>query len=238
MVQIVCDKVSVGYDRNVVLSNLSFSISSGDFLCVIGENGAGKSTFMKSLLGLIPVIKGKIAFLNNLTKKDIGYLPQQTVVQKDFPATCYEIILSGFQNVCGFRPFYNKEEKEKALSVMNEIGILNLKNCCFRELSGGQQQRVLLCRALCSAQKLLILDEPVAGLDPIATNEMYEIIKNLNKKGVTIIMVSHDVNTAIKFATHILYVKENAFFGTKEEFVLQNSKNKFANTFIGGEDNE
>ena len=241
MTQIECKNISIGYDKNAILSNLSFSIENGDYLCILGENGAGKSTLMKTILGLIPIISGKIEFENGLTKKDIGYLPQQTIVQKDFPATCYEIVISGFQNRCGLRPFYNKTEKQKALDIMKEIGIEKLKNKCFRELSGGQKQRVLLARALCSTQKILLLDEPVSGLDPKATEEMYEIIDKLNKNGITVIMISHDVSSALKYAKHILFVNNNPFFGTKEEFEnsdLGKQFEKYAGGHIGGHQDE
>ena len=233
MTQIECKNISIGYDKNAILSNLSFSIENGDYLCILGENGAGKSTLMKTILGLIPIISGKIEFENGLTKKDIGYLPQQTIVQKDFPATCYEIVISGFQNRCGLRPFYNKTEKQKALDIMKEIGIEKLKNKCFRELSGGQKQRVLLARALCSTQKILLLDEPVGGLDPKATEEMYEIIDKLNKNGITVIMISHDVSSALKYAKHILFVNSNSFFGTKEEFENSDLGKQFER-YVGG----
>ena len=181
--------------------------------------------------------KGKIEFKNGLTKKDIGYLPQQTIVQKDFPATCYEIVISGFQNRCGLRPFYNKLEKQKTLDIMKTVGIETLRNKCYRELSGGQKQRVLLARALCSTQKILLLDEPVNGLDPIATEEMYETIKKLNEKGITIIMISHDVSSAIKYAKHILFVNKTPFFGTTKEFKesdLGKQFEKYISEHIGG----
>ena len=233
MTQIECKNISIGYDKNAILSNLSFSIENGDYLCILGENGAGKSTLMKTILGLIPIVSGKIEFENGLTKKDIGYLPQQTIVQKDFPATCYEIVISGFQNRCGLRPFYNKAEKQKTLDIMGEIGIEKLKNKCFRELSGGQQQRVLLARALCGTQRILLLDEPVSGLDPKATEEMYDIIDKLNKNGITVIMISHDVSSALKYAKHILFVNSNSFFGTKEEFENSDLGKQFER-YVGG----
>ena len=156
---------------------------------------------------------------------EIGYLPQQTEVQRDFPASVKEIVLSGCQSRCGKRPFYNKEEKALALENMKKMGVFDLQNRCYRELSGGQQQRVLLARALCATQKMLLLDEPVSGLDPNATEEMYELIESLNKSGITIIMISHDVNAALKYATHILNIGKKIFFGKKEEYLELISKN-------------
>lgn len=233
MAQIICDKISVGYDKKVVVKDLSFEVNAGDYLCIVGENGAGKSTLIKSILGLLPVIDGKFCFGDNLTKKDIGYLPQQTVVQKDFPATVMEVVMSGFQNKCKFRPFYNKKEKEIAKENLKRLGIENLPKKCYRELSGGQQQRVLLARALCATQKLLLLDEPVSGLDPIATEEMYNLIKKLNDDGITIVMISHDINSAIRYASHILYINENPYFDTKQNFVKSDIGQMF-NHFVGG----
>ena len=241
MVQLKCENLTIGYDKKTILSNLSFEINSGDYLCIVGENGSGKSTLMKTILGLIPSISGNIKFYKGINQKDIGYLPQQTIVQKDFPATCMEIVMSGFQNKCKLRPYYKKEEKSKALEILEKLGISELKNRCYRELSGGQQQRVLLSRALCSTQKMLLLDEPVASLDPLASTEMYNIIKNLNNDGITIIMISHDILSSINFASHILFVGKNTFFGTKKEFLSSDIGKKFikfSNTQTGGDDNE
>lgn len=241
MVQLRCKNLSIGYDKKAILSNLSFEINKGDYLCIVGENGSGKSTLIKTILGLIPAIKGKINLSKSLTQKDIGYLPQQTVVQRDFPATCMEIVMSGFQSNCKFRPFYKKEEKKKALQILEKLGISELKNKCYRELSGGQQQRVLLSRALCGTQKMLLLDEPVASLDPLASKELYEVIKNLNNEGITIIMISHDILSSINYASHILFIGKNPFFGTKQEFVSSDIGKKFikfSNTQTGGDENE
>ncbi len=237
MAQIKCQNISIGYDKNPVVKDLTFSVNAGDYLCVVGENGAGKSTLIKTILGLIPTVEGKIEFGDELTKKDIGYLPQQTVVQKDFPATVTEVVLSGFQNRMGWRPFYTKKEKLEAKENMCELKIDNLSKKCYRELSGGQQQRVLLARALCGTQKVLLLDEPVSGLDPLATKEMYNLIKNLNNDGITIIMISHDISSAMKYASHILFVNQTPFFGTKQEFKNSELGHKYTH-FVGGCTNE
>lgn len=241
MVQLKCENLTIGYDKKIILSNLSFEINKGDYLCIVGENGSGKSTLMKTILGLIPSIKGEVKFCDNLTNKDIGYLPQQSIVQKDFPASCMEIVMSGFQNKSKFRPFYKKEEKTKAREILSKLGILNLENKCYRELSGGQQQRVLLSRALCSTQKMLLLDEPVASLDPLASKDLYDVIKSLNNEGITIIMISHDILSSINYATHVLFVGKNTFFGTKKDFLSSDIGKKFikfSNTQTGGENNE
>ena len=233
--QILCENLSIGYGNMVLHHNINFSVNKGDYLCIIGENGCGKSTLMRTLLGLQPPLEGKIVFGDGLEQNEIGYLPQQTLVQRDFPASVREIVLSGCQSRCGWRPFYNKEEKMVAQRAMEKMIIQDLADQCYRELSGGQQQRVLLARALCAAQKILLLDEPVSGLDPRVTAEMYQLIRNLNKKdGITIIMISHDIAAAVKYATHILHIGEHCFFGTKKQY-LESSLGK-AFTGQEGED--
>ena len=207
MSQIICTDLALGYDGKTILSGLNFSIEKGDYLCIVGENGSGKSTLMKTLLSLQEPISGKIEFSDGLEKAEIGYLPQQTVVQRDFPASVWEIVLSGCQGRCGLRPFYNKEEKELAEKAMELMGITQFRKRCYRELSGGQQQRVLLARALCATQQILLLDEPVSGLDPKVTLEMYTLIEKLNKEdGITVIMISHDLTAALKYADKILHI--------------------------------
>lgn len=221
MALITCKDVTLAYENHIVLDGLSFQVNSGDYLCIIGENGSGKTTLMKALLGLKKVDRGTITYGDGLKKNEIGYLPQQTFVQRDFPASVYEVVLSGCLNRSGIRPFYTKEEKKLALENMAKLNITSLKKACYRELSGGQQQRVLLARALCATQKLLLLDEPVTGLDPVATGELYELIDHLNRKhGITVIMISHDITSAVARATHILHLHQNlTFFGKKEDYV-------------------
>lgn len=220
MSQIICKNLTIGYDKNKVIDeNINFSIDKGDYLCIVGENGAGKSTLMKTLLHLIPSISGEIIYGDGLKKNEIGYLPQQTDVQRDFPCSCYEIVLSGFEGQKGIRPFFTKNEKLEAMENMSKMGILDFKNKCYNELSGGQQQRVLLARALCATKKILLLDEPVAGLDPKVSNDMYNLIDNLNKQEkISIIMITHDISVALDYANKILHVGHTIFFGTKEEY--------------------
>lgn len=218
MAQITCQDLALGYEGRAILKNISFTIEKGDYFCIVGENGVGKSTLMKTLLHLQAPISGKILFGDGLSPREIGYLPQQTYVQKDFPASVKEIVLSGCQGRCGMRPFYNKEEKKLAAANMEKMGLTRLKNRCYRELSGGQQQRVLLARALCAAGKVLLLDEPVSGLDPKVTAHMYQLIQELNQEGITIIMISHDVSAALLYASHILHIGKETYFGTKEEY--------------------
>ena len=227
MAQLICKNVSLGYDSRIILSNLNFQINKGDYLCIVGENGSGKSTLMKTLLKLHKPLSGEIKIGDGLLDDEIGYLPQQTEVQKDFPASVKEIVLSGCQSRMGRRPFYNKEEKNLAKENLKKMGISEFSKRCYRELSGGQQQRVLLARALCATQKMLLLDEPVSGLDPIVTEEMYNLIQSLNKDGITIIMISHDVLAAIKYATHILHIGKEIFFGTKDEYMNSSVFKKF-----------
>ena len=217
--------LKVGYEKDIVGENISFTVNPGDYLCIVGENGSGKSTLMKTLLNLIKPLDGEISTGDGLVKNEVGYLPQQTVVQRDFPASVKEIVISGCQAHMGMRPFYTKKEKDLAKENMERMGISDLANHCYRELSGGQQQRVLLARALCATRKLLVLDEPVSGLDPRVTAEMYELIEKLNKEGVTIIMVSHDISAAIKYASHVLHMGKTVFFGSKEAY-LQSPEGK------------
>ena len=219
MAQIICQNLSVGYDSKVILKNLSFEVNKGDYLCIVGENGSGKTTLIKSILGLIPTISGKLETGEGLKSNEIGYLPQQTIVQRDFPASVKEIVLSGCQGRMGLRPFYSKSDRLLAEKNMKKMDITDLSKRCYRELSGGQQQRVLLARALCATQKLLLLDEPVSGLDPRVTAEMYQTIKSLNDEGISIITISHDVDAAVKYASHILHIGNTVFYGTTEEYV-------------------
>lgn len=211
--------LSFGYDSHAIISNLNFTVSAGDYLCIVGENGSGKTTLMKTLLHLREPLSGEIIAGDGLKPNEIGYLPQQTIVQKDFPASVREIVMSGFQGRIGLRPFYNKAEKQLAEENMERMGITRLADSCYRELSGGQQQRVLLARALCATRKILLLDEPVSGLDPKMTAEMYSLIESLNREGITIIMISHDIAAAVKYATHILHIGSQVFFGTREEYI-------------------
>ncbi|WP_051208806.1 metal ABC transporter ATP-binding protein [Butyrivibrio sp. WCD3002] len=214
--------LSLGYDGCRVIENLNFSINEGDYLSIVGENGSGKTTLMKTLLHLQKPISGEILVSDGLKPDEIGYLPQQTLVQKDFPASVWEIVLSGCQSSMGLKPFYGKKEKVLAEKNMELMGISDFKNRCYRELSGGQQQRVLLARALCATKKLILLDEPVAGLDPVVTQQMYETIKELNASGITIIMISHDIASALKYSSHILHIGKEVFFGTKAEYLKSN----------------
>lgn len=216
MALISCKDLSFAYGGDTVLRGVSFEVNPGDYLCVVGENGSGKSTLMKGLLGLKEPDTGTIEYGDSLKRCEIGYLPQQTALQKDFPASVFEVVLSGRLNSLGRRFFYSKEDRQEAERNLERMGMLEYKKRCYQELSGGQQQRVLLARALCATTKLLILDEPVAGLDPVATGEMYNLLKLINLcDGVTVIMVSHDVAAAERYATHILQLGHSQlYFGT------------------------
>ena len=235
MALITCEHVCLGYDGQTVLRDVNFTVSRGDLLCVVGENGSGKSTLIKGLLGLKAPEQGSITLGDGLVRNEIGYLPQQTVVQKDFPAAVREIVLSGCQGRCGSRPFYNKEEKKLAVDAMEKMQITRLARRCYRELSGGQQQRVLLARALCATQKMLLLDEPVSGLDPKVTAEMYTLIEKLNHEdGITVIMISHDVAAAVRYASHILHIGDTVFFGTRADY-LQSPQGRLFDVKKGGD---
>ncbi len=218
MVCLRCENLTIGYEEPGIASGISFEVNAGDYLCVVGENGAGKSTLIKTIVGLRKPLQGAITTGEGFDLRHTGYLPQQTVVQKDFPATVEEIVLSGLQNSMGLRPFYRQAEKERAKKAIEELSVLALAKKSFKELSGGQQQRVLLARALCATQNLLILDEPVSGLDPKVTEELYHFVKKLNEQGLTVIMITHDLS-AIQYASHVLYMGQNRFFGTRISFL-------------------
>lgn len=222
----------MGYEGKIILDNVNFTVNQGDYLCIIGENGSGKSTLMKGLLKLKSALGGKIGYGEGLVANQIGYLPQQTDIQRNFPASVYEVVLSGRLNQLGWRPFFNNKDKKVVLEKMEWMGIKHLKGQSFQELSGGQQQRVLLARALCATQKLLLLDEPVAGLDPVVTAEMYDLIKTINEKhDITVIMISHDIEAAVKYASHILQLgNKQLYFGTTKDYL----NSDIGRTFVGG----
>ena len=222
-----CKNLSISYEGRPIVKNVSFSICAGDYLCIVGENGSGKTTLMRTLLGLKKPDSGQVLFGDGCSvgggdasckqNHKIGYLPQKSNLQKDFPASVQEIVLSGTLNDNGL--FYSHKQKKKAMSAMESLGIADLKKRSFMELSGGQQQRVLLARALCATEDILFLDEPVAGLDPKVTQEMYEMIRTLNEIGITIVMISHDIEAALAYSNHILHLdKDVDFFGTTEEY--------------------
>ncbi len=226
--------LSLGYESRAIVTGLNFSVSAGDYLYIVGENGSGKTTLMRTLLHLQEPVAGEILIGDGLKKNEIGYLPQQTVVQKDFPASVEEIVRSGCQGRCGSRPFYSKTEKRLAEENMERMGITSLAKRCYRELSGGQQQRVLLARALCATKKILLLDEPVSGLDPKVTAEMYSLISSLNREGITIIMISHDIGAAMRFATHILHIGGDLFYGTRDQYAESEAGRSFLERQKGG----
>lgn len=230
---IKCCGTTFSYEGKPALSNIDFEVNKGDYICVVGENGAGKSTLIKGLLGLIKPSEGKVETGDGLKLNEIGYLPQQTAAQKDFPASVYEVVLSGRLNSLSVRPFYNKADKAAVRKNMELLGITEMKNKCYRNLSGGQQQRVLLARALCATKKLILLDEPVTGLDPVMTAELYRVVKRLNtEENITVIMVSHDVHEAVNEANHILHLgHKQLFFGTTDEY----KNSVIGQRFIGGE---
>ncbi len=221
------ENASMGYDGKVIVSNLSLKINEGDYICIVGENGSGKTTLMKCLLGLIQPLSGSITFGGGLAQNEIGYLPQQTILQKDFPASVDEVVLSGCLNK-KYTLFYSKAQKKTASENMERTGIFGIRKKCFRELSGGQKQRVMLARALCATHKLLILDEPVTGLDPVAQQEMYGLIAELNNQGITVIMVSHDITAAVNHSSKILHLAKNDyFFGTTHQYLHADIGKKF-----------
>ena len=232
---LACQNLTLGYEGKTVISDLSFTVNAKDYLCIVGENGSGKSTLMKTILKLHSPMSGQIITGDGLAPNEIGYLPQQTAVQKDFPASVREVVRSGCLNRCGLRPYYSRAEKQIAEDNMEKLGISSLAKRCYRELSGGQQQRTLLARALCAAGKILLLDEPAAGLDPKAAVEMYELIERLNGDGITVMMISHDIAASIKYASHILHIKNQSslFFGRKTDYIKSDAGRIYAG--LGGE---
>ena len=228
-----CEHVDFGYENQDAVIDVSLEVSTGDYICIVGENGSGKSTLMKGILGLLKPTEGKIEISEELKKAGIGYLPQQTAAQKDFPATVFEVVISGCLGKRGNRPFYSPKEKQTALSNLERLGIADLKKSCFRDLSGGQKQRALIARALCATDKLLILDEPITGLDPSAIQDFYNIIRKLNREEqVAILMVSHDMANIVRQAGKILHLQQKAlFWGTVQDYL----KSGIGNQFLGGE---
>ena len=231
MAQITCRDLSFAYDGETVLSDINFSLDAGAYLCIVGENGSGKTTLMRGLLGLKAPSKGEICF-SELKPTEIGYLPQQTQIQRDFPASVREVVLSGRLNSMRGRMFYNAEDRAAAAENMERLGIDDIAGRCYLDLSGGQQQRVLLARAMCATKKLLLLDEPVTGLDPVAANEMYNLIKLVNLcDNTSVIMISHDIHAAVRYATHILHLgRSQLFFGTTAQY----RESDLARRFVGG----
>lgn len=232
MALIACEDVSFAYDEGVVVSNLNFAVEPGDYLCVVGENGTGKTTLMKGLLRLKQPRGGRIRFGEGLGPGQVGYLPQQMETHRDFPASVWEVALSGRRSARGLRPFYTRQDMRTAEEALRRMGVLELKRRCYRELSAGQRQRVLLCRALCAAGRLLLLDEPASGLDPLAAQDFYRLVKELNREaGLTVVMISHDVKAAVGSASHILHLAhQQLFFGKTEDYLETDA----AHTLLGG----
>jgi len=218
---LACESLCLGYENREVLHGLSFALREGEVLSVLGENGTGKSTLLRALLGLKKPNHGRVLYGGGLTRKQIGYLPQQSAVQKDFPATAGEVVRSGFLNSMGLHARYNKNQRERAREIMAQMGVAQLDRQCFRELSGGQQRRVLLARALAATQKLLLLDEPDAGLDPVAAGELREAIAQLHReRNIAVVLVSHDIESALREADYVLHLTQGGerFFGTPGEY--------------------
>lgn len=229
-----CENVDFGYENQDAVVDVSFEVNTGDYICIVGENGSGKSTLMKGILGLLKPTSGTLTLSEELKKAGIGYLPQQTAAQKDFPATVFEVVLSGCLGKRGNRPFYSFTEKKMADFNLERLGISDLKKQCYRDLSGGQQQRVLIARALCATDKLLVLDEPITGLDPAAAQDFYQLIKRLNRdEQVAILMVSHDIQNIVRYAGKILHMRQKMIFmGTTKEYM----NSGIGLHFLGGEE--
>lgn len=222
--------LTMSYDREAVLRDVSFSLNDGEWLSIVGENGSGKSTLLKGIAGLLPLKGGSVGFGDGLTRKGIGYLPQQTAIQRDFPACVHEVVLSGCTGGAHLLGMRSRSDRQRAHDAIHELGIEHIHHKPYCDLSGGQQQRVLLARALCATEKLLLLDEPVTGLDPLVSAELYESISKLNKtNGIAVIMVSHDISGAVKYSDKILHIGRGVeFFGTTEEYLSSDLGKHFA----------
>lgn len=228
MPQLSCENLAIGYEGKTIARNINFNINEGDYLCILGENGSGKSTLMKTILGLEKQLSGSIKLGENITCREFGYLTQRSELQRDFPASVKEVVYSGLQSKSRFSPFYKKSDKMLAQSIMEKMNVLDFQNRCFRKLSGGQQQRVLLSRSLCAAKKILFLDEPMAGLDANVSVEFYSMIERLNREeNLTIVMISHDIQASLKYASHILHVGNDVLFCTKEEYLTSSHAHIF-----------
>ncbi len=222
--------LTMSYEREEVLHDVSFSLDEGEWLCIVGENGSGKTTLLKGIAGLLPHKAGSIELGGGMSRKEIGYLPQQTAVQRDFPACVHEVVLSGCTGGARLLGLRSRSDRQRAHSAIHELGIEHIHHKPYCDLSGGQQQRVLLARALCATEKLLLLDEPVTGLDPIVSAELYESIAKLNKnRKVAVIMVSHDISGAVKYSDKILHIGRGVeFFGTTDEYLASDLGKRFA----------
>lgn len=214
---IICEGLAVGYSGKPLCNGFDLEINNGDYICIVGENGAGKSTLIKTLVGLIPAINGKVLLRGNVDKSDIGYLPQQREMQKDFPASVWEVVLSGCLDRLGFKPFYGHKERKLAADAIRELDLEDIKNESFRELSGGQRQRVLLARAIAGSKKVLVLDEPITGLDPVAAAHLYQLLDKLNQNGTTIITISHDISKALSAANKLLIMNDTPHLASEAE---------------------
>lgn len=214
---IICEGLAVGYSGKPLCNGFDLEINNGDYICIVGENGAGKSTLIKTLVGLIPAISGKVLLRGDIDKSDIGYLPQQREMQKDFPASVWEVVLSGCLDRLGFRPFYGHKERKLAADAIRELDLEDIKNESFRELSGGQRQRVLLARAIAGSKKVLVLDEPITGLDPVAAAHLYQLLNRLNQNGTTIITISHDISKALSAANKLLIMSDKPHLASEAE---------------------
>ncbi len=229
MAYITSEKITLSYESRPVATDIDFTVEAGDYLCIVGENGSGKSTLVKAILGLHPISAGRLTVSDDVKNAGIGYLPQHTPAQRDFPASVREIVRSGCMRRAGMHPFWRASDKKLADEAMERMGITHLAGTCYRELSGGQQQRVLLARAFCATGRLIVLDEPIAGLDPLAMTEMYRMIADLNREGVAVVMVSHDVSAAVNYADHILHIgKTTHFFGSTEHYLWTPMGRQFA----------
>ena len=233
MAYLTCKNLTLGYEGHAIVSDLNFKVGKGDYLCIVGENGTGKSTLIKTLLHLQDAISGEVMAGDGLKAYEVGYLPQQTVVQKDFPATVEEIVLSGTLAKCGWRPFYSKVEKRMAEEKMKKMDVWNLRKSCYRNLSGGQQQRVGIARALAAEPQVMLFDEPTSALDPEWIGGVLDVMKEIAADGMTMIVVSHEMRFVKNVASRILFLEGGQIVeDNTPEKLFNNPENERTRAFL------
>lgn len=224
--------LNFNYGKIKILKDINFELDKGDYLGIIGANGSGKTTLIKVLLGLLQPSSGTVVYHQNILEDNaLGYVPQKTFGDhQNFPATVKEIVRTGLLANKGFLKQYNDEDNKKVVEILNRLNLCDLKNRKINKLSGGQQQRVLLARSLVSNPRVLILDEPTSALDPEVREDFYQLLETVNKSGVTIILISHDLQSIEPYLNKVLLLdRKILFFGNPKDF----NKTVSAKSYLG-----